>query len=435
MNIREIALSLLEGYEAGGKYVNLALSSHITDKLTPAEISSLTALLYTTVEQKLRYDYYIGALSGRSNSEINPTTKNILRLGLCQILDMHSVPDFAAVNETVKLCGSRGERSFVNGVLRAAVRTKDNMPTPPREKNYNRYLSVKHSFPLWIVKMLSDVVGEGEIDSLLEFYNTYKYTDITVNKAKTALDEVKAELSSLGLDVSTHIDTSMTLRVMSSFNPEKIDGFREGKFFIQDTASAIAARALDATSGDVIVDVCSAPGGKSFAAAILAGDECEIHSFDIHESKLSLIEEGAKRLGLKSIHAQCKDALVGDSSLFGRADRVICDAPCSGLGVLSKKPDLRYKSEESVRDLPALQLEILKSSARYLKPGGVLIYSTCTLNLKENGEVVDTFLSENHEFFSVDFEVGGISSDNGRLTLIPHIHKTDGFFIAKLKRK
>ena len=435
MNIREIALSLLEGYEAGGKYVNLALSSHITDKLTPAEISSLTALLYTTVEQKLRYDYYIGALSGRSNSNINPTTRNILRLGLCQILDMHSVPDFAAVNETVKLCGSRGERSFVNGVLRAAVRTKDNMPTPPREKNYNRYLSVKHSFPLWIVKMLSEVVGEGEIDSLLEFYNTYKYTDITVNKAKTALDEVKAELSSLGLDVSTHIDTSMTLRVMSSFNPEKIDGFREGKFFIQDTASAIAARALDATSGDVIVDVCSAPGGKSFAAAILAGDECEIHSFDIHESKLSLIEEGAKRLGLKSIHAQCKDALVGDSSLFGRADRVICDAPCSGLGVLSKKPDLRYKSEESVRDLPALQLEILKSSARYLKPGGVLIYSTCTLNPKENGEVVDTFLSENHEFFSVDFEVGGISSDNGRLTLIPHIHKTDGFFIAKLKRK
>ena len=435
MNIREIALSLLEGYEAGGKYVNLALSSHITDKLTPAEISSVTALLYTTVEQKLRYDYYIGALSGRSNSEINPTTKNILRLGLCQILDMHSVPDFAAVNETVKLCGSRGERSFVNGVLRAAVRTKDNMPTPPMEKNYNRYLSVKHSFPLWIVKMLSEVVGEGEIDSLLEFYNTYKYTDITVNKAKTALDEVKAELSSLGLDVSTHIDTSMTLRVMSSFNPEKIDGFREGKFFIQDTASAIAARALDATSGDVIVDVCSAPGGKSFAAAILAGDECEIHSFDIHESKLSLIEEGAKRLGLKSIHAQCKDALVGDSSLFGRADRVICDAPCSGLGVLSKKPDLRYKSEESVRDLPALQLEILKSAARYLKPGGVLIYSTCTLNPKENGEVVDTFLSENHEFFSVDFEVGGISSDNGRLTLIPHIHKTDGFFIAKLKRK
>ena len=435
MNIREIALSLLEGYEAGGKYVNLALSQHITDRLDPAEISSLTALLYTTVEQKLRYDYYIGALSGRSNSDINPTTRNILRLGLCQILDMHSVPDFAAVNETVKLCGSRGERSFVNGVLRAAVRTKDNMPTPPREKNYNRYLSVKHSFPLWIVKMLSEVVGEGEIDSLLEFYNTYKYTDVTVNKIKATTETVRDELLSFGLDSMAHIDTSMTLRISRSFNPERIDGFGEGKFFIQDTASAIAVRALDVTRGDVIVDVCSAPGGKSFAAAILADDECEIHSFDIHESKLSLIEEGAKRLGLKSIHAQCKDALVGESSLFGKADRVICDAPCSGLGVLSKKPDLRYKSEESARDLPALQLEILKSSARYLKLGGVLVYSTCTLNPKENGEVVDAFLSENREFFSVDFEVGGISSDNGRLTLIPHIHKTDGFFIAKLKRK
>ena len=435
MNISEIALSFLEGYEAGGKYVNLALSQHITDRLDPAEISSLTALLYTTVEQKLRYAYYIGALSGRSNSDINPTTRNILRLGLCQILDMHSVPDFAAVNETVKLCGSRGERSFVNGVLRAAVRTKDNMPTPPREKNYNRYLSVKHSFPLWIVKMLSEVVGEGEIDSLLEFYNTYKYTDVTVNKIKATTETVRDELLSFGLDSMAHIDTSLTLRISRSFNPERIDGFGEGKFFIQDTASAIAVRALDVTRGDVIVDVCSAPGGKSFAAAILAGDECEIHSFDIHESKLSLIEEGAKRLGLKSIHAQCKDALVGESALFGKADRVICDAPCSGLGVLSKKPDLRYKSEESARDLPALQLEILKSSARYLKPGGVLVYSTCTLNPKENGEVVDAFLSENREFFSVDFEVGGISSDNGRLTLIPHIHKTDGFFIAKLKRK
>ncbi|MBQ8320940.1 MAG: 16S rRNA (cytosine(967)-C(5))-methyltransferase RsmB [Clostridia bacterium] len=435
MNIREIALSLLEGYEAGGKYVNLALSSHITDSLTTSESSALTALLYTTVEQKLRYDYYIAALSGRSISDINLTTRNILRLGLCQILDMHSIPDFAAVNETVKLAKGRGERSFVNGVLRAAVRKKDDMPMPPKEKNYRRYLSVKHSFPLWIVKLLSDVVGEEELDALLHFYNTSKYTDITVNRIKTTPEEVKDELLSHGLDVYIHIDTGLTLRTDRSFNPENIDGFRNGRFFIQDTASAIAARVLSPSPSDVLVDVCSAPGGKSFAAAILMGDCGEIHSFDLHESKLSLIEGGRDRLGLKSLTVSCRDALNPDTALFGRADKVICDVPCSGLGVLSKKPDLRYKSEELIAELPALQLKILTESAKYLKDGGVLLYSTCTLNPKENEEVVRAFLEENGDFYAVDFEVGGLSSKNGRLTLIPHIHKTDGFFMAKLKRK
>ena len=435
MNIREIALSLLEGYEAGGKYVNLALSSHITDKLTDSESSALTALLYTTVEQKLRYDYYIAALSGRSISDINLTTRNILRLGLCQILDMHSIPDFAAVNETVKLAKGRGERSFVNGVLRTAVRKKDDMPMPPKEKNYRRYLSVKHSFPLWIVKLLCDVVGEGEIDALLQFYNSCKYTDITVNKIKSTPDAVKDELSSHGLDVYTHIDTGLTLRVDRSFNPENVEGFRLGNFFIQDTASAIAARVLSPSPSDVVVDVCSAPGGKSFATAILMGDCGEIHSLDLHESKLSLIEGGRDRLGLKSVTASCRDALNPDTELFGRADKVICDVPCSGLGVLSKKPDLRYKSEESIAELPALQGKILASSSQYLKSGGVLLYSTCTLNPAENEDVVRAFLEENCDFYAVDFAVGGLSSKNGCLTLIPHIHKTDGFFMAKLKRK
>ena len=180
MNIRQIALRILDEYEAGGKFINLALSSHLTDKLSREEKAALTALLYTSVERKLTYDYYICALAGRSDGDIDPHTKNILRLGLCQLIDMHSVPDFAAVNETVKLAEGKGERSFVNGILRAAARQKDTLPAPKEEKNYRRYMSVKYSFPLSTVKHFDSLYGREDTEALLDFFNNEKYTDITV---------------------------------------------------------------------------------------------------------------------------------------------------------------------------------------------------------------------------------------------------------------
>ncbi len=434
MNIRKIALNMLDEYELGGKYVNLLLSSHSADKLTSEERASLTALLYTSVEHKITYDYYICALSGRGISDIDPHTLNILRLGMCQILDMTSVPDFAAVNETVKLARSGGERSFVNGVLRHAVREKDNLPMPDPKKNYKRYLSVRYSYPLWIVKLLDAHYGQDACERMLAFFNSEKYTDIAVNTLKISENDLRDKLLSSGLPCENDSPIPMSLRISRSVNPERISGFSDGEFFVQDRACTLSALALAPKAGECVIDVCSCPGGKSFAAAVLMGDAGRIYSFDLHESKLSLVSEGSERLGLSSVTVRALDATAPDKSLFGTADKVICDVPCSGLGVLGKKPDLRYKSEESVRELPALQLEILSASAKYLKTGGELLYSTCTLNPEENELVLEKFLDSSPEYEPIDFKVQKYESKNGKLTLLPHIDACDGFFMAKIRK-
>ena len=434
MNVRKIALNLLNEYEAGEKYANLSLSSHTTDGLSADERSALTALFYTTVEHKLTYDYYIAALSGRSIEKIDLYTKNILRLGLCQIADMRSIPDFAAVNESVKLARNGGERAFVNAILRSAVRVKDSLPLPDRKKNAARFLSVKYSFPLHTVKLFISLYGEEECERLLETFNGSKYTDLTVNTLKITPVSLISSLKEQGIVATADEGLGSSLRILGSFNPERTGGFSEGKFFVQDKASLLSSAALSPKSGELIIDTCACPGGKSFAAAILSGDKAKIYSYDLHESKLSLVTEGAMRLGLTSISADAVDALVGNPDLFGKADKVICDAPCSGLGVLGKKPDLRYKSQEAIDGLPELQGEILKTSAKYLKVGGELVYSTCTLNPKENEEVVELFLRENEDFAKKDFTAGSYASDNGSLTLTPTTDGTDGFFMAKIVR-
>ena len=434
MNLRETALKLLIDYEECGKYVNLSLSSHLADRLSPEERASLTALLYTTVEHKLTYDYYIAALSGRGIDKISTHTKCILRLGLCQIVNMDNIPDFAAVNETVKLAKNPGERSFVNGVLRRAAREKDSLPLPSKDKNAARYYSVLYSLPLHTVKHFIAELGETDAVKLFEAFNRQAPISLTVNTLKISVEDFISELEKEGYAPTRVKFSPITVRLSEPANPRKIKGFDKGWFYVQDEASALAALVLSAKDGEVIVDTCSAPGGKSFASAILSGNGAEIYSFDLHESKLSLITDTASRLGLKSISVSERDALTPDEKLLGRVDKLLCDVPCSGLGVIAKKPDLRYKDITSVAELPALQLDILTASSRYLKAGGELVYSTCTLNPRENCEVVLKFLEENPGFSPVDFSVGSLKSDNGMLTLWPHIHNTDGFFISKLRK-
>ena len=435
MNIRQIALRILDEYEAGDKYINLALSSHLTDNLSREEKAALTALLYSSVEQKLKYDYYICSISKRSESGIDPHTKNILRLGLCQLLDMHSIPDFAAVNETVKLARTKGEKSFVNGVLRHAANNKDSLPMPDEQKNYRRYLSVKYSFPLAIVKHLDALYGREATESILNFYNTEKYTDITINTLKITVNDYIKMLSAVGITAEQNELSANSIRISTSVNPERLPGFDKGYFFVQDRASAICSEVLCARENELIIDVCSAPGGKSLASAVLSADKADIRSFDLHESKLSLIEESANRLGLTSISVSQRDATTPDVALIGKADKVICDAPCSGLGVLGKKSDLRYKDMDVALELPALQLQILTASAKYVKHGGVLVYSTCTLNPEENEKVVSQFLENNPDFVLTPFKLGDTEHKDGTLTLLPYVNHTDGFFIAKIMRK
>ncbi len=435
MNVLQITLSLLEEQESLGKYANLSLSSHKTDSLSQDEKRLLTTLFYTVIERKITYDYYICAISGRSINDISPRAKNILRLGICQILSINSVPDYAAVNESVKLAKSQGERAFINGVLRELVRQKDSLPLPKRERNIARYLSVKYSFPIPLVKHFLSMLTEEETVSLFEHFNGVRYTDISVNLAKISREEYLEILNQNGARAKKSQYSSLGIRINGSVNPCKLFGYNEGYFFVQDEASAILCDVLSPRKNDLIVDVCSAPGGKSFASASKIYGEGEIYSFDLKESKLSLIENGAKRLGFECIKADCLDALTPREELFFKADGVICDCPCSGLGILGKKADMRYKDLSAASELPDLQLAILTSSKNYLKQGGTLIYSTCTLNEKENSEVVMRFLAQNPDFQLTPFQCGGIKCDGGMLTLLPHIHNTDGFFIAKLQRR
>ena len=437
MNPRQITLALLDEYELEGKYVNLSLSSHRLDGVSREERGLVTALLYTTVEHKLTYDYYISAIAKRSVDDIDIHTLNILRLGCTQLLGMDRIADHTAVNETVKLGSNKGERGFINGVLRALIRHRDagTLPMPERKRNPARYLSVKYSFPIGLVRHFVSLYGEDDAETLLHTFNTEKYTDLTVNTVRVDRDSLLERLAKIGIPASPSPLSFLSIRLDGSHSPTSLPGFADGEFFIQDASCAVSAEVLAPRMGDRIIDLCACPGGKTFAAAVISGGGADILSLDLHESKLSLISDGAARLGFNNVTVMQNDATHPRVEFFGKFDRIICDVPCSGLGVLGKKADLRYNAEGAMDRLPELQYEILSTAAKYLKVGGTLVYSTCTLNPCENGDNVAKFLAENTDFAAVDFTVGTLSSVDGMLTLLPHIHHTDGFFIAKLVKK
>ncbi len=436
MTIFEIAYRLLGQHETSGTYINLSLNSHLADELSKKERAALTALLYKTVEKKITYDYYISSLSSRSIDKLSPEVRDALRLGICALCDMKSIPDHAAVNEAVKLVRHKGERSLVNAILRRVSRERDSLPMPDKNKNAARYYSVYYSLPLSTAKYFISLLGEESAVAFFESVNSQeRKTALTVNTKKISVIDLIAKFKAEGYDACKSAYSPITVCLSGSVDPRELRGFSDGEFFVQDEASVLSALTLGAEKGELILDLCAAPGGKSFALAILSKDEAEIRSFDIHDSKLSLINSGAERLGLESVSASVGDASVLNGELVGRADRVLCDVPCSGLGVLSKKPDLRYKDITALDPLSRLQSKILSTAAAYLKVGGELVYSTCTLRKEENEDLLDAFFRENPDFEAVDFSFGEIKSENGRVTLYPHIHGTDGFFISKLRKK
>ncbi len=431
MNIRKLAFNMLCRAEEENTYVNLMLSG--AHAISADEKRFLTALLYGVTERRITLDYYIAILAKRPKEEIDAYTKNILRLGLYQLLYMDKIPPFAAVDECVKMARNKGEAAFVNAVLRSVERERDSLNPPPREKNTARHLSVKYSFPTAIVRLFISQYGEDEAEKILSAFCRLPALCLRVNTKLVSRERLLSELVARGFSAKEDKYSPDGILVDGNASPRSLPGYEQGLFFVQDTASQIAMQALSPTRGSLIIDVCACPGGKSFSAALLAFDDCELISLDISESKLGLIESGAKRLRLESIRARLHDSTSPIDEYVGRADFVICDAPCSGLGVLAKKPDLRYRDTDFSALAPT-QYEILCASSKYLRVGGTLVYSTCTLNREENEDNVKRFLSEHPNFFCEDFCVSTLESENGMLTLYPHIHETDGFFVAKIKR-
>ncbi|MBE6609814.1 MAG: 16S rRNA (cytosine(967)-C(5))-methyltransferase RsmB [Ruminococcaceae bacterium] len=433
LNIRRsVYLSLLSCAE-NGRYTNLEADSFISkNELSPRDRTFYTALLYGTTEKQITLDHQIKKLSSKDLGKIDLKVLVLLRMGLYQILFMNGVPDRAAVSETVTLASSvtnSGAAGFVNGILRSAVRqlkSEDGnvtLLTPDKEKDICGYLSITYSFPRFLCKKWISAYGEENAERIMIAQNRRPVTTLRVNTLKTSSKALLSKISDAGVKCALS-ESSADGIVIEGSGVASLPGFEEGCFFVQDDSSRLCVEALAPKENDTVIDCCSCPGGKSFAFAIRMGNRGKIFSCDIHDNKLSLVRSGAERLGIGIIETVCQDASVFKPEFEALADKVLCDVPCSGFGTISKKPDLRLKPKEVSDTLPPLQLAILSNCCRYVKSGGTLVYSTCTLNPDENENVVSAFLAEHGEFELIS-----------QRTFFPYEALYDGFYYAKMQKK
>ena len=427
INARALALEVLTRCESGG-YSNIALDTIIKrNDLSSADRGLMTALIYGVIERKITLDYIIAYLSSIPNSKIERDTKNILRMGLYQLIYMKKIPAHAALNETVNLANKRS-KGFVNAILRSYLREGYKIIFPEKI-NEVKYLSVTYSVGESLVEALLKTYSFLECQNIFNAFSQLSPITLRVNNLKTTRNEILSELEG-----ARKTDFSPDGVILENAAVSELKCLNDGRVTVQDEASQICVRALDAKKGDVVFDVCACPGSKSFGAAMTMENDGEILAFDIHENKLSLVEKGAERLGISIISTKAQDARKSIEELFGKADKIICDVPCSGFGVIGKKPEIRYKDVKESESLPKIQYDILENVQNYLKVGGTLVYSTCTILPDENENNINKFLENHKNFKLVPFSVGDLEVESGMITLLPHTHHTDGFFIAKLEK-
>lgn len=434
MKVREAAYLSLERCDKTDKFSNLELDSAIKKYgFAGADRAFFTTLVYGVIEKRITLDYVIANYSSKPIEKIEPKLMNILRLGAYQILFLDRTPDSAAVNESVELAKyhtHKGTASFVNAILRSISREKESIPMP--KEGSDRYLSVKYSLPEWLITMWRDNYGSEKTEKLLYGMNRSPFITLRVNTLKTTRDELIEALTRDGIDCSPSEKCDSAITLNSNVAISELSYLHDGSCFVQDEASQLCVKAVGAKAGETVIDTCSCPGGKSFGIALEMKNEGKLTSLDLHESKLSLVVRGAEKLGIDILSTSVHNGTKPKEDLLGTADRVLCDVPCSGLGVIAKKPDLRHKSPDDISRLPEIQYKILCNGASYLKDGGTLVYSTCTLNKKENEDVVEKFLCEHPEFSPCG---EGMYEGKPMMTFFPDEHGTDGFFVAKFIKK
>lgn len=453
-NARECALISLEKCEKHQKYSNLEIDAAIDKyKLAGAEKGLYVSLVYGVIERRITLDFFISILSSKPIEKLDLRVLTALRLGLYQLIFMDKIPESAAVNESVKLANkiSRTFGGFVNAVLRNFLRECGNISVRSLDEilksgkfaeNFEKLesygkISVTHSYPVWLVKKLCLSYGEETALGIMTAQNSSGEFTLRVNTLKTSRETLIDKLIKRNIKSRPTIISPFGINIYNAPISEISDILESGEAFVQDEASQIAVSALAPKSGETLIDACACPGGKSFSSAILMNNEGKILSCDLHKSKLSLIEKGAERLGISIINVLEADSSKPKEEILnlGGADILICDVPCSGLGVIAKKPEIRYKDPRDIERLPDIQLKILENTSKYLKSGGKLLYSTCTLNPDENENNVGRFLNAHPDFKASNFKVGDKTYKNGMITLFPHIHNTDGFFISVLIKK
>lgn len=426
---RQIAYNVLLKIFKDNAYSNLALNAALKEsQLDLRDKAFAGALVYGTCERLVTLDYALSCELSKPIGKLKAPVLTILRLGAFQLLFMNSVPASAAVNESVRLAKLNG-CSYAAGLVNAVLRNIDrNGLVLPDKKDSLKFLSVKYSCPQWLVEKWLTEYGEEKAESILSCSLKTDKLTLRVNTLKITQNELCERFLSKGIECEKGAaEDSLALGSLSS-SVEELEEFRSGLFHVQGIPSQLCAKALGAKEGDTVLDLCAAPGGKTFTLAQMMNNKGKIMAFDLYESRVALIKKGAERLGLKIVEAAAGNAEVFNPSLKESADCVICDVPCSGLGIISKKPEIKFKKPDELSSLPDIQYRILKNGSQYVKKGGRLVYSTCTLNKAENEEVCLRFINENPNF-KPEKPFPKFSNDCFA-TVFPNACNSDGFFTA-----
>lgn len=446
INPREIAAEALMEIMKEDAYNNMVLKRLLRQNgaMSPKDRAFVTEIVNGTLRNLYYIDYILNKISTVKTEKMKPWILAVLRSAVYQIYFM-KVPDSAACNEAVELVKEKGFgklTGFVNGVLRNVLRKKDEISFPDEKTTPVDYLSVRYSHPKWLIQMWLHAYGYDFVKALCEKNNEAPDVTICYNTLKTEKGILKQELEQQGVSVKEGIYYRFALHLTKTADMGALDTFLAGHFHVQDESSMTAVEVLSPKPGERILDICAAPGGKSFLVAEKMENLGEVVSRDIYEHKQALIEEGAERLGISIITAEMQDASEEDQNSVKAFDRVLVDAPCSGLGLIRKKPDICLrKNGNDIDELMLLQRKILGQAAAYVKEGGVLVYSTCTICKKENLNNIQWFLANHKEYQLEDITAylpEGMKSDTaekGYIQLFPHIHGTDGFFIARMRRE
>lgn len=444
-----MALEVLHAVLEEGAYSNIALN-RVLEKYRPEKIDRgfITELAYGTIRTLNTIDWILGNFLKKPLSDLPSWIRNILRMGTYQIMFMVKVPDSAACNESANLAreyGHAGTVKLVNGVLRNLVRNREQIHFPDIADDPVKAISIRYSHPEWLVKRWIGEFGVEGAQSLCRANNEIPPNAVRTNTLKTTRELLKNALAGEGVTARDGRFAPETLIIDGFKSVGSLAAHRSGLFFVQDESSTMVGHALSPQPGTFVIDACSAPGGKSTHLAQLMNNEGQIISADIHAHKMDLIKENAARLGITVIEPVVMDAANLDSEFRDRADYILVDAPCSGLGVLRRRPEIRWRKQPAeINELHSLQISILSSAARCLKAGGVLVYSTCTITHEENIDVIAEFLNMNRDF-ELESLAGYLPSTlsqipgteticRGFIQFLPHIHGMDGFFIARMRR-
>jgi len=436
---REIAVTALARARRGARPDEALEGFADRGELSRRDFALASRIVMGVVQNMYLLDFYISAYSTMKPEKMEPRLLDIIRAGAYQIVFLDRVPSRAAVNESVELAKKSGfarASGLVNAVLRRlSEAVPDKLPAVAGEGTAG-HLSVKYSHPLWLTEEFISELGYEGAENLMRLNNEPAPLTAQVNTLKTSASELISSLRDEGVEASPHPWLADCIEIQTSGSPAGLASFKNGKFFIQDAAARFAVSAAGIEPGMRILDCCAAPGGKSFASAIAAENRGYILSCDLAQKKLSKITEGAQRLGIDIIETRAMDAREPPEELFGAFDVVIADVPCSGFGVIRRKPEIRYKDRSEIERLPEIQSAILKSISVCVKSGGVLIYSTCTTRSEENREVAERFIAENPEFVLEKAASPEPAASGGGigLTLYPHLHGTDGFYICKMRK-